>query len=393
MRVSAVLKVAVPTAVAAIWMGAGLFTGSGCKTEEHRRTNPSDGAVIASEDGGLCVAAPGNLPTPNCDNSDKDCRDTPGCVINEQKCGSKSTCLPLTTNKGKSVYDFVFRRLSIATPEPLKEDFIQSAIVTSAIDLDAKECGEIGKGTFSWLLRLDKANKKLVTGGAPPATDIFNQGYCFYNQTVRGIKVEPVTSDLEIVDAPDGKSFSWKTLNPHGKLNVPIFLDKAGTSVVILPLQKPRIEKVTVTDSDCIGSFNPLALDSTCSYTPSSCAKWNTNGSLGGYITIEEADQVDIKEIAASLCVLLTRSPKDANGKCKRENGKIPYKGDYCSTSEKPGECQDSFWLAASFAASAAKIYDGAGNPNCLGIPTGTDAGSDASDAGTDAPAGDAATD
>jgi hypothetical protein len=393
MRVSALSKLAVTTALGAICLGAGLFTESGCKTEEHRRSNPSEGGV-AAEDGGPCVAAPGALPTPNCDNSTFDCRDTPGCTIDEQKCGSKKTCLPMSTNKGKPYLDFRFRRLTIATPEALKQDFIQSAIVTSAIDLKARECGELGKGTFSWLLRIDKANKKLITGGAPPATDPFGQGYCFYNQEVNGIKVEPVTVDIEIQDAPDGMSFSWSTKNPQGKLNVPIFLDEAGTAVVILPLTKPRVEKVTVTDSDCIGAFNPIALDSTCANDPSSCSKWYTAGALGGYITIEEADAVDIKETNSSLCVLLTKSPKDPNtNKCKRENGQIPFKGDYCSKTDKPGDCADSFWLAASFAASAAKIYDGAGNPKCLGIPAGTDAGSDAADAGSDGAPGDAASD
>ena len=125
---------------------------------------------------------------------------------------------------------------------------------------------------------------------------------------------------------------------------------------------------------------------------PSLCSKWNTSGSLGGFITLEEADKVIIKEISSSLCVLLTKTPKDpATLGCQRDGaGKLTQKGDYCSTTDSPGGCQDSFWLAATFAASAAKINDGAGNPNCLGIApadAGTDAsdsGSDASDAGTD---------
>ena len=55
------------------------------------------------------------------------------------------------------------------------------------------------------------------------------------------------------------------------------------------------------------------------------------------------------------------------------------------------GGCNDSVWLAATFAASAAKIFDGKGKVDgCSGASTG-DAGTDAApdgaaDAATDAP-------
>jgi hypothetical protein len=82
-----------------------------------------------------------------------------------------------------------------------------------------------------------------------------------------------------------------------------------------------------------------------------------------------------------SLCVLLTGSTADQKTmKCQRTVGKINYPGDYCSTSNTPGDCRDSFWLAATFAASAAKINDGANVPQCQGISgdAGSDSGSDA---------------
>jgi hypothetical protein len=389
MKVSASMKIAVVVSLGTLCAGAALF--SGCKEEEHRRSSPTE-AGVAAEDGGPCVAAPGQLPTPNCDNSTNDCRSKTGCQIDEAKCGSKSGCLAYASNKGKQVYDFRLRRINIAAPDTLSQQFIQSAIVTANVDLNAKTCGEFGKGTFTWLLRVDKPNKKLITGGAPPEQDPFTKGYCFYNREKNGIKVQPVTVDLDITDNPDGKSFVFKTVNPKGKLNVPIFLTPDGQSVVILPLTNTRIEKVTVSqEGDCIGGFNYSALDNDCSDDPSSCSKWITAGSLGGFITLEEADNVEIKELSKSLCVLLTKSEKDpATNKCKRENGKIPFKGDYCSTSDKPGDCQDSFWLAATFAASATKINDGSSTPDCQGLPpddAGTDAAADGGqDAGLDAP-------
>ena len=69
-------------------------------------------------------------------------------------------------------------------------------------------------------------------------------------------------------------------------------------------------------------------------------------------------------------------------------SGKIVYEGDYCGATKSAGGCKDAVWLAATFAASAAKIFDGKGVvEGCSGASTG-DAGSDAAtDAGTDAPA------
>jgi hypothetical protein len=32
--------------------------------------------------------------------------------------------------------------------------------------------------------------------------------------------------------------------------------------------------------------------------------------------------------------------------------------GDYCSTTQSPGGCNDSVWLSATFAANAVKIYE-----------------------------------
>ena len=74
-----------------------------------------------------------------------------------------------------------------------------------------------------------------------------------------------------------------------------------------------------------------------------------------------------------SLCSFLAGEADN----CARDGaGKILFKGDYCSTDKKPDGCADSVWLAATFAASAAKIFDGQGTvPGCSGVSTGTDAG------------------
>src|SRR5213076_679846 len=99
---------------------------------------------------------------------------------------------------------------------------------------------------------------------------------------------------------------------------------------------------VTVSDDgNCIGSFNADALDGTCGEDPSLCAKWNTAGALGAFITLEEADGVHIKEINKSLCAYLAG---EAATKCSREGGSVAFKGYYCSTDDAAGVCQDSVW-------------------------------------------------
>jgi hypothetical protein len=327
-----------------------------------------------------CEAPPGKLPEPNCDNSDNKCTET-GCPI-DPSCGEVTTCLPLSKNTGKTLLDFRIRRLSVAAPPTLAEAFVQNSVVTKNIDLKAKQCGELGNGAFNWLFQIDKTANKLRTGGAPPSTDAFGLGYCFYDHTTNeGIVVAPAETSIKF----EGDTFS--TAAPIAKLNVPIFLGGNVDNAIVLPLTDATVTKTTLSaDGDCIGQFEPKALTSDCQDDPSSCAKWKTAGAIGGYITLEEADNVPVKDLNESLCVLLTKATKQGpEGKCPRDGaGGLP-KGDFCSTTKTAGGCQDSYWLAATFAASAVKIHDGAGVPECkTGGGPKPDAGVDASDAKAD---------
>jgi hypothetical protein len=335
-----------------------------CADDPHRRTSREQ-ALGAS---GFCNAEPGQLPLPDCGNPEPQCVSIPGCSIDEARCGSKSTCLPIGDNKGKTVKDFRMRRLNIAAPAALAGDFIQNTIVNLNIDLDAKECAEPGKGMFTWLLRVDTANNTLVTGGSPPANDPFGMGFCFARFNLNGTPVEPFTVPIELEDR------TFRSLEKRD-VNIPIFLTKELSSAILLPLSKVRIEGVKVSeDGNCIGRFDDIALDSSCFEDRKACPKWKTNGALAGFITLENADKVLIKELNfKSLCAFIVGVPELV---CPRDGaGKITKPGDYCSTDEQPGSCRDSVWLAATFAASAAKVFDGAGvEPGCSGARAG-DAG------------------
>ncbi|MDB4938836.1 MAG: hypothetical protein JWP87_5808 [Labilithrix sp.] len=369
---------AVKVALGVLGLGAAAWVAMACSDMEHRRTTPEQ----ARGGGGACAAAPGELPQASCDSSENQCTSRPGCTIDEARCGSKSTCLPIGDNKGKDVQDFRIRRLKIATPATLAGELIQNTVVTLNIDLAEKSCGEQGKGLFTWLLQVDRTNNTLTTGGAPPPDDAIGQGFCFARFDLGATNVAPITSKI----AFDGDKF--RTLEPQ-KVKIPIFLSKDVGSVILLPITDVKLADVTISDDgNCIGHLNEIALDENC-FDDSLCSKWQTSGSLGGYITLEEADEVKIRDLNnKSLCSFLAGE----QDKCTRDGtGKITFQGDFCSKDKQPGSCADSVWLAATFAASAAKIFDGSKTvPGCSGVQTGmpdagneggTDAGSDAADA------------
>ena len=359
---------------------------------EHARPVSDGGTTGNSID--CDSGGPGGFPPPNCDPSDNSCPGAGTCAMDPSTCGDPATCRPLAENKGKPTYDLRLRRLLITAPPSLAGNNIgfgvlQATVIDKGIDLAAPACGDTqGNGAFSWIMRVDPTGNTIKTGGAPPSPDPKNKGYCFYNYNIGGIDVQPVTSPIAFDDAG---AFSTQ---PIALLNVPIFLTPDGgastpSNVVVLPLRNASIQKATVSNNgDCIGAFDLKALDTTCSVAdPSSCSKWRTAGSLGGAITLEDADKVPLTILPETLCVLLTGASKSDAGGCARDGqGKIIATGDYCSTTGKPGDCKDSFWLSATFAAAAVTINDGTGEPTCQGGAgdAGTDSGADSGDAAGD---------
>jgi hypothetical protein len=278
----------------------------------------------------------------------------------------------MSTSSGQTA-DLRIRKLNLTAPPvlvgPPTPSFLQTEIIDRGVNLKDM-CGEAGDGSFSWLFHFDMAAHTLTTGGAPPSADPFGVGYCFTRGRIDQADVAPVT--IAMSENPDG-TFS-SDLIP--KLNVPIYVHGSATNIVLLPLTNSRIRNVTLSlDHNCIGSFNPDGVLSPngpgcLDQNPTGCQRWHTGGSLAGYITLEEADSVMIADLGKSLCVLLTRGASvDASKQhCARDGlGKIVAMGDYCSQTGAPGGCADSAWLAATFAASAAKLNDGSADPACNG--------------------------
>ena len=335
-----------------------------------------------------CEANPGTFPDPKCDPSNNKCPGSgTACKIDKAKCGDPATCMPLADNTGKSVVDLRIRLLNVVAPPSLATGVIPG-VVTKGVDLNRPECAEKGDNAFNWLIRLDKTAGTVVTGGAPPVADPTGTGYCFFKKNIGGLDIQREQVKASVT----GNTFTTEAIP---LLSVPIFVGGDIANTVILPIREAVLKNATLSaDGNCVGAFNPKALDDTCIITdPDTCSKWRTDGVIGGFITLEDSDKVTIDVVSESLCVLLTKSAKDpATNKCKRVNGVIDGQGDFCSTTKQPGGCKDSFWLSATFAASAVKINDGSADVNCQGGPPITDGGTDASgndaasDASSDAP-------
>lgn len=380
----------------ALLLGMGVVAAAGatwivaCSSDNKTK---DDGGT--SGDGGWCYPGfpekltPGTFPDPNCDPSVMtngagiQCTAGAGKCALDPKCGSPDTCLPLSSNAGKSVLDFRMRKLAVVAPNALKG--LQRIVIDKGVLLH-NVCGEDQDGTFSWLLRVDKTASTLMTGGAPPG-DPFGS-YCFYRNTINGLDIQPVTVKVTF----KGKSFSSETI---AALNIPIFILNNPVPV-ILPVKGAKLSAATIDPDDCIGKFNKDALDSKCSEIDfSSCPRWAPGGALAGYITLDDADKVDVRETNKTLCAQLTG---DSSGPMVTIAGNVQIahcghigndlnqpvtaKGDYCSKTSQAGDCADSFWLAATFAASAAKIEEPSPQPLCSFGPT--DGGTGSGDAATD---------
>ncbi len=370
---------ALQTAGSCVSSGSGTGTrGSGTGSMSGTGSG-SAGPTFGPGDGGACGSPVGGFPDPSCDPSDEQatyCASAPYNVATvchlSPKCGDISTCEPFTTNPspGSGVDNFRMRLINVTAPPTLASATVQNAIVTSAVDLPSSldggaPCGEDGTGLFNWLMSVDKAKGTVTTGGAPPSTDPFGLGYCFLRGTVGPTKaaVAPITVPATFT----GDTFS--TTPMPGLLNVPIFI--TGGSVIVLPLNNVALNNVTMSpDGNCIGAIDPYSIQPPNCVDPatfglSSCSRWHSAGSLGGYITLAEADQVPVVALGGeSLCYLITGQ---GNGASPQKCG-ANVKGDYCSTTGKacPGS-GDSFWFAAQFAASAVNITAGAGISICNG--------------------------
>jgi hypothetical protein len=316
-----------------------------------------------------CSSEAGVLPDPNCHvpfvGTALSCTSSGSvCAVTKNSDGTscgEPLCLNMATNVAP-VYNFRMEAIYVASPPILSaKSLVASAVVTPSVGLNQGTCGYyVGKsslgtvlaGAFNWIIQVNTETKMLTTGGAPPVTDPYGKGYCFVDETDTPdggmpIPLKPLVAPVEI----NGNTVTGKPQTTV--LNIPIFQSSSNLKdPIVLPIRGAEIQFTMSTDGNCIGDINPDWYQFAGSgsagcqdRSPDSCPKWFTNGSLAGYITLADAQNVFVAALGENLCALL-----------ETESTCMPNMGDYCSTTGTAGGCKDSFWLSATFAANAVKI-------------------------------------
>jgi hypothetical protein len=274
--------------------------------------------------------------------------------------GVKSECLALTDYTDKTQFTLRMADLTLTAPPALSAGTV-AGIFKSGITINLKECNLDGGGTFSWLLQFDTALGVLKAGGAKP-TLTPTAGYSFVNEMIGGFAIAPLVTYAPI---KDGKF----TMAMGADLTIPIYLDAKATSVILLPLHAAKLSGTLSADNNCIGKYNSKGL-----LPADNCigpkeipafigadGKANSDGTLDGFITLEDADKVMVDLLKQSLCVILSGdSAQFGDGgtplRCKRDaGGKIVFQGDWC-TATNDAACKDAVHLVAGFSASGVKV-------------------------------------
>lgn len=277
-----------------------------------------------------------------------------------------SRCIALDDPCGKSSYTMRMSQLTITAPQVLAQGLVAS-IVANGVQMNLPECNLQGNGAFSWLLQFDEVAQTLTTGGARPEADP-TSGYCMMDEVLLSggspMTIAPATTPAVI--SKDG-TFSAA---PISAITIPIFLDLAGSSYVLIPMKKVTIHDGKLSPQRrCIGEYNADQLQpaNSCLEEPPAVRAFDNAAMLDAFITLEDADDVIVDALGQSLCVLLSGDAATyGNGaspnRCKRDgNGKIIFKGDWCAATNQAasGACYDASKFNASFAASAVKLKGG----------------------------------
>lgn len=276
--------------------------------------------------------------------------------------GPGNACMAKADFSAEAITQLRMTSHQVKSPEALAAPMMQVTIITEKSTLDEPACNLNGKGQFNYLMQVDTGKKELTLGGGVPQALVGPtlDGTCWAQFT------EP-TSGLEV------KQYSAPYTEAGGELSatfdkfvMPIYLENKADldSVVLVPLHEMTFKAKLSDDKNCVGRYAPELLDKGLSCQPTDDQfAWEAAGSYEGYITVEEADKVMVVTLGETLCVVLTGDPKKWKGTsqdCKTSTGYTSTgampKGDWCSTTNSAGGCQDSWKLSIGFAAQAIKI-------------------------------------
>ena len=293
-------------------------------------------------------------------------------------------CMAKKDNSSASLLEFRVSQLRIRSPATLAQPFMQDPIITARIDLNQPACYQHGKARYNLLFEFDTATKLAKSGGGPPQFLIGppTQGTCYVDAVDPASQIPITPSEASYTEDADG------TLRTKfDKVVVPIYLSDEVDNYVLMPLSELAISAKLSADKSCIGRFRPEALDPTISCAPKEGqVAWENGGTYEGYITVEEADRVEVHSLNMTLCVVLTgetarwKGPQMI-GACNGSPGYIAQgnqlpAGDYCppplNEPASSGTCSDgsragAWKVKAEFAASAMEIKGTYGATGCSG--------------------------
>jgi hypothetical protein len=307
-------------------------------------------AIIA-----LCLAALFAAGA-GCNTPTAPCPGAKGCPL-AQPC--------LATHENASAQRFGLRIAEIVVRSPTALGVATGAgrLFQSSVTPSRNECnfGDHGDGLTAWLLRFDLTQLTLTLGGAagvPAPTTGFTFFDAMVTQGGTSYHVAPVT--LPLTENADG---SFGTATP-ADVDLPVFFVDPTTPTV-LPLHSLSIAGTVSASHDCIGSYDPANFDPTHSCRPTTPNEFFRHGGhLQAYLSLEQADTIDVGGANETLCAELAGVPGAFNrspiARCSRTNGVIDFKGDWCAATNGPATstCADAVHATADFAASAEAIQD-----------------------------------
>jgi hypothetical protein len=251
----------------------------------------------------------------------------------------------------------------VQSPTALAAPFVQDSVITKKSALAEPECNLDGLGEFNLLTQVDTTKKEITIGGGVPQALVgpATSGTCW------AVFTDPVSKlDVKQVTATYTES-AGEISAKFPSFVMPIYVEDKFTpeSAVLVPLHEMELEMKLSADKNCVGRYAADKLDPSLSCAPGEGEfAWEPAGTYQGYITVEEADRVMVVSLGETLCVVLTGDVKKWKGtpepSCKssqgyKDTGGMP-KGDWCSTTNSAGGCQDSWKLVIGFSAQAIDI-------------------------------------
>lgn len=293
------------------------------------------------------------------------------CYPTDPFCGIVgSPCLARVDNFEQKKKVLRLGQLQITKPKSLANNAV-AGIVGNAMTLlsDRDRCylTATKPGNFNFLIEVDTEQKTLYAGGGLPQKNP-DEGYCYVTKTfASGIETKPVQIPISYEYDETTDTGTMNTVEPFD-LAVPIFDPEADPELnapILLPLRGTQIKNALLTDQgSCIGRFRGEDGElepSDCSVTSLNAASddyypFASGGDLTGYITVADADSVEVKDLKATLCGLL--SGQSTQGCRNKTTGEIEFgpaanKPDFDSDGD--GE-NDAYLLAAKIAGAGAKV-------------------------------------